>query len=81
MAVSTLSPSAESLDEVSLDEASALFERTGHPVRTRTLRRWCDKHGVEVIHRGRSNYASWSDLLIVHAKEVDAREAGDRSIS
>jgi hypothetical protein len=73
-------PHTESVapDLVSLTEASALFAETGHPVATRTLKKWAVKHGVTIHSRGagRDDYASWSDLLEVHAIEVDRRERG-----
>ena len=66
-------PSGAASDMVTLQEASALFEPTGYPAKPRTLKRWCLKHGVEVTRHGRDDWASWSDLLEIHAKEVDAR--------
>lgn len=78
MAIATLSPtpapSSAASDAVTLQEASDLFEPTGYPVRARTLKRWCLKHGVPVTRQGRDDWASWSDLLEIHAKEIDARE-------
>ncbi|MFF7190569.1 hypothetical protein ACFZAR_36365 [Streptomyces sp. NPDC008222] len=77
LAIATLSPtpSEAGSDTVSLREASELFAQTGHPVTPRTLKRWCDRHEVTVLQHGRDNWASWSDLLEIHAEEVDAREA------
>ena len=76
MAIATLSPtpSSRNSDAVTLQEASAQFALTGYPVRPRTLKRWCLKHGVAVMRHGRDDWASWTDLLEIHAKEVDARE-------
>lgn len=62
-------------DRVTLVEASALFAETGHPVDPRKLQRWAIRHGVRVEPCGRDNLASWSDLLEVHAAEVDRRQA------
>ncbi|MFD0509383.1 hypothetical protein ACFQ0G_53755 [Streptomyces chiangmaiensis] len=74
MAIATVSPipSGVASDLVTLQEASALFEATGHPVRPRTLKRWCVAEEVEVIRHGRDDWASWSDLLEIHARKVDA---------
>jgi hypothetical protein len=77
MAIATLSPTApleSGSDVVSLREASVLFAQTGHPVNPRTLKRWCVKREVAVVQHGRDNWASWSDLLEIHAAEVDARQ-------
>lgn len=73
MAVTAPSPAAYTTDLVSLVEASALFAETGHPVPPKTLKRWAVKHGVTVHRVGRGDVASWSDLLEVHAAEVDRR--------
>lgn len=79
MAISVASPTvpdsaAPAPDLVSLAEASALLEDTGHPVRPRTLKRWLVKHEIAVVERrGLEDRASWSDILIVHAAEVDRR--------
>lgn len=81
MAIATLSPYVPNPipDPVSLTEASALFAETGHPVATRTLKRWARKHHVTVEERlGLGDVASWSDLLEVHAKEIDRREGAGR---
>lgn len=74
MAISSLSPFVPAADTVTLAEASELFRETGHPASVRTLKRWCVKHGVATVREGRADSASWSDLLDIHAKEVDARE-------
>ena len=76
MAIATLSPlpSGATSDLVTLQEASELFAETGHPARPRTLKRWCLKHGVRVVRQNRNDWARWSDLLEIHAAEVDARE-------
>lgn len=78
MAVTVTSPYVFDTDLVSLTEASALFAKTGHPVKPDTLKRWAVKHGITIQRAGRDNVASWSDLLEVHAKEVDRREGGRR---
>jgi hypothetical protein len=75
--MTSASPYAAPSDLVTLAEAAALFEETGHPVETRTLKRWCRKHHVIVVQRrGCGDAASWSDLLEVHAREVDRRGGG-----
>lgn len=70
------SPYAFAPDLVTLKEASALFAETGHPVDSRKLKRWAIRHGITVERCGSDNIASWSDLLEVHAREVDAEQAG-----
>lgn len=72
MAIAQLSPHAPA-DEISLGDASVLFAETGHPASIRTLQRWCRKHGTAITRHGRADYASWTDLLRVHAAEVDRR--------
>lgn len=73
MAVTAPSPYPAVSDLVLIAEASALFAETGHPVPPRTLKRWAVKHGVTVRPTGKGDVASWSDLLEVHAAEVDRR--------
>jgi hypothetical protein len=80
MAISVASPTVPddrpAPDLVSLSEASTLLEDTGHPVRCRTLKRWLVRHDVTVVERrGLEDRASWSDILVVHAAEVDRRGA------
>ncbi len=78
--VTVASPYAFDTDLVSLTEAAALFADCG-PGRdpsARTLKRWALKHGITVEKAGRDDVASWSDLLDVHAKEVDRREGRTR---
>lgn len=81
MAISVASPTvptpaAPAPDMVSLAEASALLDETGHPVRSRTLKRWLVRHDKPVMEKpGRDDRASWSDILIVHAAEIDRRAA------
>ncbi|MBE4761796.1 hypothetical protein [Streptomyces caniscabiei] len=76
MAVTSLSPHLPASDLVTLTEASELFRETGHEATVRTLKRWCVKHGIQVERVQRADCASWSDLLVIHAREVDARERG-----
>lgn len=76
MAVTSLSPHLPAADLVTLTEASELFRETGHEASVRTLKRWCTKHGIAVDRVQRADCASWSDLLTIHAREVDARERG-----
>jgi len=64
-------PEPAPTDLVTLTEASALFAQTGYEVDPRKLKRWALKHGVTVRPSGRDLVASWSDLLEVHAREVD----------
>ena len=65
MAVSYMSPYIAA-DETPLSEAVELFAETGHPVSKSTLERLCRKSGVQLTRHGRTNFASWSDLLQLH---------------
>ncbi len=76
MAVTSLSPHLPASDLVTLTEASELFRETGHEATVRTLKRWCVKYGIQVERVQRADCASWSDLLVIHAREVEARERG-----
>jgi hypothetical protein len=78
VAITVHSPYVFAPDLVSLKEASALFAECGeqYEVKPRTLKRWALKHNVPVERAGRDDVASWTDLLEVHAKEIDRREAG-----
>jgi hypothetical protein len=76
MALTVHSPYAFATDLVSLKEASALFAECGpgRQASPTTLRRWARKHGITLERAGKDHVASWSDLLEVHAKEIDRRE-------
>lgn len=78
MAITSLSPHLPASDLVTLTEASALFSETGHAVSVRTLKSWCTKHRISVSRVQRADCASWSDLLEIHAREVDARDRDRR---
>lgn len=78
MAVSTISPYTPPADLVSLKAAAEMFHETGHDVDRRTLKRWTVKHGVRTTRVGRDDHASWTDLLEIHAEEIDRREAARR---
>lgn len=73
MAIATPAPDPDPApDLLPLTEASLLLEPTGHPVLPRTLKQWLLKYGRTVIsRRGMADRASWSDVLEVHAAEVD----------
>ncbi|QBJ94490.1 hypothetical protein D0Z67_29420 (plasmid) [Streptomyces seoulensis] len=75
MAASMLTPYEPAADEISVPEALLLFAETGHPIARETLVRQCKLQGVELNQagRGRPVKASWSDLLVVHARWVDSR--------
>lgn len=75
MAASLISPYI-ARDEISLGDAVILFRDTGHPITVRTLQRQCRLRQVPLVQHGRAHYASWGDLLRVHAAWVDARQAG-----
>jgi hypothetical protein len=81
MAVTVQSPYVFAPDLVSLKEASALFAECGpgREASARTLKRWATKHGIAVERAGRDDVASWSDLLDIHAKEIDRREASGQA--
>ncbi|MCX4911889.1 hypothetical protein [Streptomyces sp. NBC_00878] len=75
MAITTLStaPYGPASDMVSLQEASELFRDTGHEASVKVLRRRAVRAGKPVKRVGRADYASWSDLLEVHAAMVDEK--------
>jgi hypothetical protein len=73
MATSSLSPHLPTCDDISISDAVNLFRETGHPISRSTLERQCRARGVELVRRGRPNYASWTDLLKVHAAWVDGQ--------
>ncbi|MGP3737991.1 hypothetical protein ACTWJ9_33315 (plasmid) [Streptomyces sp. GDS52] len=73
MATAFLSPYT-ARDEIKLKDAVELFRETGHPISLTTLERQSRARGVALVRRGRANFASWSDLLTVHAAWVDARD-------
>jgi hypothetical protein len=80
VAITVQSPYVFASDLVTLREASALFAECG-PARQaspQTLRRWAVKHGVTLERVGKDDMASWTELLKVHAAEVDRREAGGK---
>lgn len=64
-------------DEIKVKDAVELFRETGHPIGQSTLERQSRARGVRFVKHGGANYASWSDLLRVHAAWVDARESAD----
>ncbi|MEU5741992.1 hypothetical protein ABZ784_28870 [Streptomyces tendae] len=74
MATALMSPYVPAGDETKMDDAVALLHETGHPISKSTLERQCRARGVTLTKRGRANYASWSDVLIVHAAWVDSRD-------
>jgi hypothetical protein len=73
MATALISPYA-ARDERTMDDAVLLLEETGYPISKSTLERQCRKRGVPLTRRGRANWASWSDVLEVHAAWVDSRD-------
>lgn len=74
MAITTVVP-IEAEDLVTFEEASRLLAETGHPAPPRTLRRWAREEALPTVKFGRSSYASFSDILVVHAAKVRARHA------
>lgn len=76
MAVTSAIPSIEGIpDPVTLEEAVALFQRTGHPAPKSTLENWIREAGIKKARRGRTNYFSYSALLKIHAVKIRARDA------
>jgi hypothetical protein len=74
MAITAPSPYAAT-DLITLKQACDLFAECGeeYEVDPRTLKRWANKHRVRTTRAGRDVIASWTDLLEVHAKEIDRR--------
>jgi hypothetical protein len=64
-------PYSPESDLVSLAEASELLRDTGHEASVKVLKRRAVRAGKPVKRVGRADYASWSDLLEVHAAMVD----------
>ncbi|MFD1278055.1 hypothetical protein [Streptomyces kaempferi] len=62
-------------DPVSLDEAVALFQRTGHPAPKSTLEGWISQAGVTKVRSGKHSYVSFTALLEIHAVKIRARDA------
>jgi hypothetical protein len=75
MATALISPYV-ARDEVKVQDAVELFRETGHPIALDTLVRQSRARGVTLVRRGRANWASWTDLLEVHAAWVDSHDAG-----
>jgi hypothetical protein len=74
VAITVPSPYAAT-DLITLKQACDLFAECGeeYEVDPRTLKRWAVKHRVRTARAGRDVIASWTDLLEVHAQEVDRR--------
>jgi hypothetical protein len=62
-------------DPVTFKEASAMFAETGHPISANTLVRQARARRLTVVRVGRTDYASYSDLLEAHAEWVRAADA------
>lgn len=74
MAITSYMPLPESIeDPVSYDEAVALFAETPHPVSKNTLVRLAKAAGFHTERVGRTDYVSYSDLLVAHKEWVAAR--------
>ena len=75
MAVTYPSPHPTAIeDPVTYEEASALFDRTGHPAPVNTLRRWVKQDQLATEHRrGQPVHVSWSALLEAHRRRIGAR--------
>jgi hypothetical protein len=61
-------------DFLTIEEISHLLRQTGHPASASTLRRWIKRNGVYTERRGRADYASFSDVLLVHKKMITKRD-------
>jgi hypothetical protein len=76
MAITSAIPNIAGIpDPVTLDEAVALFQRTGHPAPKTTLENWIRQEGITKVRRGKTNYFSYTALLKVHAVKIRARDA------
>lgn len=75
MATALVSPHV-ARDEIKVADAVELFRETGHPISLTTLERQSRARGVVLVKYGRANWASWTELLKVHAAWVDAHDAG-----
>jgi len=76
MAVTSYQPLPTTIpDAVTFKEGSALFAETGHPVSANTLVRLVRQRGCATERVGRTDYVSYSDLLVAHAEWVRARDA------
>jgi hypothetical protein len=60
-------------DPVTYEEASALFDRTGHPAHVNTLRRYVKEDGIATERRGRAVCVSWTALLVAHRRRTAAK--------
>nr|WSX25503.1 helix-turn-helix domain-containing protein [Streptomyces tubercidicus] len=76
MAIASLSPAGPVDDLVTIDEALAFLDQSGHGVSKTTLNRWIARHHIAVTRRGRKNRVSMSDLLIAQRDEMDRMTAG-----
>jgi len=74
MATALIGP-YDARDEIKVQDAVELFRETGHPISVTTLERQSRARDVALVRRGRANWASWTDLLKVHAAWVDSRDA------
>lgn len=61
-------------DWVTIKEAVALLEKTGHPVSEPTIRRWIAEEELPLKRVGRGDQVSYSDILMSHACWVTSRE-------
>jgi hypothetical protein len=76
MAITSAIPTIAGIpDPVTLDEAVALFQRTGHPAPKTTLENWIRQEGIKKVRRGKTNYFSYTALLKIHAVKIRARDA------
>lgn len=69
MAIAATAPSLNAgriEDPVTIEESSALFAQTGHPVPPSTLRHWAKQAGLKSV---RGQYSD-SDLLELHRRRV-----------
>lgn len=76
MAITSAVPSIAGIpDPVTLKEAVALFQRTGHPAPESTLENWIRQERIKKVRRGKVCFYSYSALLKVHAVKIRARDA------
>ncbi|MGA4867520.1 hypothetical protein ACPB9J_33340 [Streptomyces lavendulocolor] len=72
----TLTPQPVASDMHPLHVIYELLRETGHPVSLTTLRRWRKRYAVQCVRRGRADYVSFSDILVLHRELVLRKELG-----
>ena len=60
------------VDPVTFKEAAALFAETPYPVSANTLVRWVKEAKVPTERVGKTDYVSYSELLVLHGRRFPA---------